>query len=356
MMATQTRIARWLRVLCTLALVLLAPLSAWAGTLQIKDSEGLLSPGDAAALRHEGNDYPFDVRVVTTAEHPDKADLDRYVHEQLAAPNMVVVGVDKAHRHTAVHFGTSTGVPAGEFRAVEQAGNGAFREGNWRAGITAILNQARAVARPSGSLEPSAGAGLAPASDRAASPARASASTAMWGLLVVLIVAGLIVFVGVTLSRRARSGMLGVQPPNGGYPPGAGLGGYPNGPYPPGGYPPAGYPPGYGYAPGGYAPGGGLGRNIAAAGVGGLVGYELGKLAGEHEGRRDFGHESSDMYGTSSGEDRTEQSPDAGGAAGGWDDGASQGADSDWGSDSSSDGGDWGGGDSGDSGGGGSDW
>ena len=117
------------------------------------------------------------------------------------------------------------------------------------------------------------------------------------------------------------------------------------------GYPPGAYPQG-GYPPAGYGQGGGIGRNIAAAGLGGLVGYELGKMAGEHDEHRGVEHESAGMFG---GGDTDERSPDAGGASGGWDDSGSSG-DSDWGGGDSG-GGDWGGGggDSGDSGGGG-DW
>jgi len=342
--------SRWLRfalLLGACAALLTGSAPAFAGTLQLKDSQGLLSPGDAAALHREGEALPFDARVVTTGDHPEKAELERYVHEQLTSPNMVVVGIDKAHRHTAVHFGTATGVPPSEYRAIEQAGNNAFRDGNWRIGISAILAQTRDVARASGAVTAATTREGGPVGARST----ASASTAMWGLLAVVVVAGLIVLVGVTLARRARAGMLGQSPggPNAPYPP-ATPGAF--APGTPGAYPPGAYPPGqgYGYGPGYGAPGGigsGMGRNIAAAGLGGLVGYELGKMAGDHGDRREVSQEGAFTGGGDSRND--DRDPDAGGASGGWDDTASSG-DSDWGG-SDDGGGDFGGGD-----GGGSDW
>src|SRR5438128_1266931 len=105
---------RWpsLRLLAlTLAALLMAAAApAWAGTLQIRDGANVLSEGDRSALRSEGAAYPFDVRVVTTSEHATAAELDRYVAAQVAKPDMVVVGVDPTHRHTAVHFGTDAHV------------------------------------------------------------------------------------------------------------------------------------------------------------------------------------------------------------------------------------------------------
>src|SRR4051812_7178636 len=101
---------RWpsLRLLAlTLAALLLAAAApAWAGTLQIRDTANVLSEADRSALRWEGAASPFDVRVLTPSDHATVAELDRYVAAQLAKPDMVVVGVDPTHRHTAVHFGT----------------------------------------------------------------------------------------------------------------------------------------------------------------------------------------------------------------------------------------------------------
>ena len=87
-----------------------------------------------------------------------------------------------------------------------------------------------------------------------------------------------------------------------------------------------------------------MGTNIASAALGGLAGYQLGKMAGEHH---EHGSHERDpnQAGVVGGDQRDNH--DAGGSTGGWDDDAGGG---DWG-DSGGGGGDWGGGD-----GGGSDW
>src|SRR2546427_1376465 len=105
MYQTRTRFLAWLAPLLLLATVFVAG-TARAGTVQIRDEESLLTPADRTALQAAGSNYPFDVRVLTTAAH--SGDLDRYVGEQVTSPNLVVVGVDKEHRRTSVHFGAET--------------------------------------------------------------------------------------------------------------------------------------------------------------------------------------------------------------------------------------------------------
>jgi hypothetical protein len=86
-----------------------------------------------------------------------------------------------------------------------------------------------------------------------------------------------------------------------------------------------------------------MGTNIASAALGGLAGYQLGKMAGEHH---EHGHDRDEnQAGVVGGNDR--ENHDAGGSTGSWDDDAGGG---DWGGGDDG-GGDWGGGD-----GGGSDW
>src|SRR5262249_23247360 len=106
--------------------------------------EGLLSSTDRSALESAVRDYPFDVRVVTTAAHV--SDFDRYVRsvgEQSNKPDLVVVGVDKEHRQTSVHFGKGSHIAPSEAPAIREAGNPGFRSGDFGAGIQAILAKAK---------------------------------------------------------------------------------------------------------------------------------------------------------------------------------------------------------------------
>jgi hypothetical protein len=309
----------FLAAVVTFSLMLLT-LPALAGRVQIRDPGGLFNPADISALHGQGGEYPFDVRVIASSEHDQKADFDRLVRAQVNAPNVVVIGIDPKHRFTSVHFGTGLGVPPSQFKAIEHAGSPHFKEGNWRSGVEAILKETRQASH-----------GPA-ASGEAARPRSTAGTTVFYGLIGLLVVGGVIALVASILSRRAREAQVG--PP--GYPPGQAPG-----PYPPGGGP---YPPGYG--PGPYGPGyggSGMGTNIASAALGGLAGYQLGKMAGEHH---EHGHDRENQAGVVGGNEP--ENHDGGGSTGSWDDDAGGG---NW-SGGDDGGGDWGGGGDG----GGSDW
>jgi uncharacterized membrane protein YgcG len=296
------------RLLAPLLIVVFALVSsvAFAGTLQIKDEEGLLSSADRSALESTVRDYPFDVRVLTTAAH--ESDFDRYVAAQAARPDMVVVGIDKEHRQTSVHFGNGAQIARSEFHAIRQAGSPGFKNGDFRAGIEAILSRAKDAYGTAPVTDPGA------ASNERGMQRAPTSSGFPFGWLVL----GGLVLVAFLAMRRAFANRAGYQQPP-----------YPQGPGYQQGYGPGGYGPGYG---GG---GSGLGAGIVGAGLGGLAGYELGKAMGEreHNDQREGG-----MLGGGS-DDGDRSNWDAGGDTGGWDDGGGGGGDFG--------GGDSGGGDSG---------
>jgi uncharacterized membrane protein YgcG len=262
---------------------------AFAGTLQIKDEESLLSSTDRSALESAVRDYPFDVRVLTTAAHA--SDFDRYVGEQLSKPDMVVVGVDKEHRQTSVHFGKGSHIARSEFHAIKEAGNPGFRSGDFGAGIQAILARAKDAY------------GTAPVTDpRAASNEVGTAQAPASGGFPFgwLMLGGLVLVAFIAMRRVFANRGGGDQQPFQGQGPG----------YP--GYGQQGYGPGYG--PG---RGSGLGAGIIGAGLGGLAGYELGKAMGEREQHE---REGGMLGGGSTGNDDNNGNWDAGGDTGGWDD------------------------------------
>ena len=291
---------------------LLLPASAFAGNLQVRDPGDVLPAQDEASLRADARAWPFDARVVVTTDMSSRADFDRYVGQQVGSANMVVVGVDPAHRHTSVHFGTGTRIARDRFGAIENAGDQWFRQGQWRTGVEAILSSANSAV--------GSGSPLAAGDERARGNEGAPAFP--WGLML-LGIGGVAVAVMVFRAARSRAQLGG-----GGYP---GVDPYRAQQYPPGYNPGPNYGPGYGPQPGI----GGLGAGILGAGVGGLAGYALGSAMAHREDER-YGGGDHNVGG--SGDNGTPDF-DAGGGSSDWGDGGG--------------GGDIGGGDSG---GGGGDW
>lgn len=253
---------------------------AYAGTLQVRDEAHVLSAGDVHKLQSAVSGTPFDERLVVTTEYPQSQDLGHFVGSLVTEPNMVVVGLDPEHRHVQVHFGNGSHIPRAAYPAIEAAGNDAFRHGDWAGGAAAIFRAASAAVAdvPGGR-----------SADDAARPS-------LFGpLLLLMIVAGAI---GIAVHFARKRAMYGSSYGGPGYGPG---------PYPPGGYPP-GYP--MGPPQGGMGP---VGGGLIGAGLGGLAGYELGKLEGEREG-----HDRGPGFG--GGGASAPEDYDAGGGGSSWDD------------------------------------
>ena len=281
-----------------LLLALAFPRRAFAGTLQIRDEAHVLAAGDIDRLRSQVASAPFDARLVFTSDYAEASDLSHFVGSLVDEPNMLAVGVDPRHRRVQVHFGRGSGIDRAEWPAIETAGNGDFREGEWARGAGAILRTAAqsvtggSPAQPQDTRAPSSGFG----------------SPLLWLLLIGGGVAALAWFARRQAGYRAMNG----PPYGGGYGPGPYGGGY-------GGSPPGGMGP--------------VGGGLIGAGLGGLAGYELGKLEGEREERGrermiddDRGGVSDDNY-------------DAGGGGSSWDDGGGDGGGSGWGDGGGGDGG-----------------
>jgi uncharacterized membrane protein YgcG len=251
---------------------------ASAGTLQVRDTEHVLSSSDASRLRSVVEAAPFDARLVVTSEYADAQELSRYVGSIVREPNLVAVGLDTVHRHVEVHFGEGDRIPRADWASIERAGNDAFKQANWEGGVAAIFQAAsHSALSATGQAAPASGAG--------------GYSLFGPGLLLLLLVGGLgLAFV---FARRRAMGGAGY-----GAPP------YSND------YNRPGYGPGYGP---GYPPQGGMGPvggGLIGAGLGGLAGYEIGKYEGEREERNREGQSREDDRGNF----------DAGGGGSSWDD------------------------------------
>jgi hypothetical protein len=291
---------------------------ASAGTLTMRDEAQVFSASDTAHLRGIVAQAPFDARLVTTNSYPDQAGFSRFVGTLVSEPNMVVVGIDPQHHHVQVHFGVGSHIAEANWPAIERAGNDAFKRSGWEEGGADIFRAATSAvgtgaATPVASPQTSGGGG----------------SFLVVGLIVMLIVGIVIAAILFAVFRR-RS-------------PGYGSVGYGGGaPFPGGGYPGGGGP--Y-YGPGGTRGAmGPLGGGLIGAGLGGVAGYELGKMEGEREQR---GFDQGGYGPGGGGSSAPDNGPlDAGGGGSSWDDSGSSGGG----------GSDFGGGGGGDSGGGGSDF
>ncbi|MGA2450331.1 MAG: hypothetical protein ABTD50_16785 [Polyangiaceae bacterium] len=273
----------WVRLSVFVAFVLAIVMvgrSAVAGTLEIRDERHVLSAVDIAHLRTVVQAAPFDARLAVTTSFADSRELSRYVGSLLNTGNMIAVGLDPEHHHVQVHFGTASGIPQTAWSDIERAGNDAFRRSDWAGGIETIVRSATASAHPS------AGGPV---------PARSIVSP-VFGLLVGAAVIGLLVY----FARRSRSygNYAATSDPNYGY-----------GARPPWGGPGAPYGP----PQGGMGP---IGGGLIGAGLGGLAGYELGKMEGEREQ-----HAVDDGSRGRAFEEPRDDGFDAGGGGSSWDDG-----------------------------------
>jgi hypothetical protein len=280
---------------------LVFPHRAFAGTLQIRDEAHVLAPGDADRLRSQVASAPFDARLVFTTDYAEATDLSRFVGSLVDEPNMVVVGVDPRHRHVQVHFGIGSGIARTERSAIETSGTGDFRNGDWAGGAGAIFRTAAQSVT-----------GGSPAGAQATrAPSSGFGSPLVW----LLLIGGGVAAIAWFARRQAMGGS-----PYGGYGAGPYAGGYGQGPY--GG--------GYGPPAGGMGP---VGGGIIGAGLGGLAGYELGKLEGEREGRDRERIIEDDRGGV------PDNNYDDGGGGSSWDDGGGDGGGSGWGDGGGGDGG-----------------
>ncbi len=316
--ATATATATAFAVVVALVVACGFPGLAWAGTLQVRDSAAILSTHDRQKIEGAVSRYPFDVRVVTSSTASDKASFARYVRAQVNEADEVVVGLDPTHRFTEVNFGTGSHVAMSERPAIERAGNAAFRDGRWGDGVVAILDQASAATTGGSTSGSSSGSSVG--------------GFALGGglfLLFVIAVPVLIIIAIVAFIGRARRA---ISPGYGG--PGYGGPGYGGPGYGGGGPGYYGGGPGFGPQGGGIGP---VGGGLIGAGLGGVAGYELGKMEGERERREEGYGGGGSNYESTTGSGGDGSFDDGGGGGSSWDDG-----------------GGGGGGDSG--GGGGSDW
>jgi hypothetical protein len=302
------------------ALLLAGPASA--STVDIVDEAHVL---DATAVQNEAATLPVPITIwTTTQDAANKSTFDNDVRAKVTSAFPVVLGINTQAKHETLQIGRQAGLSQSAAISAEQSANSAFdstmrSQNNYTAAVQAALTNLNGSLRARGGTRN----GAAPSN---------SGSNSSVGTFIVFGVIVIVVILAVALIRRLFRPTRRVGPRVMGGPP---MGGFNQGYGPPPGYGP-GYGPGYrqGMSPGAAA-------GLGAVG-GGLVGYELGKMAGENEQFRQ--DEMREGYG---GYDN--QNYGGGGDQGNW----VVGQDSDFGGGGDTGGG-FGGGDSG--GGGGGDW
>lgn len=175
-------------------LVLLCLLSAGtlvAGTVQIRDEEGVLSEADKQTLDRAGQSVPFDTFFVTTHVR----DLDTFVVQQISEPNQVAIGLDTVHRKVRIKIGRGLIAGPGVLDASARRGNGAMKQGRWGDGLAVILQAVGEAVTPPP---------IAVAAERVATVAQTQSPSGLPWWLVLLGAAGIGGIVWLVL-RRSRA-------------------------------------------------------------------------------------------------------------------------------------------------------
>lgn len=320
-----------LATVCAFFLLLVMTTAAFANTVNINDRAGVL---DQSRVRSAASSlsYPVDIYTINNFSGSTSS-FDQTAKGSVNSSNKIVIAIDTVHKHLTIVGGSSVSLTNNQYADARNAFANSFRsDSNYTSATVAALQ----------SLQGASSGG-------ALSVPGVNGGGFSWGSTLccvgLLVVAAFVLF-GVL--RRRRGGGGGLFGGGGG---GGLFGRRPNyGPnYNQGGYP-QNYGPNY---PGGYNQNQGM-NPLAAGGLGaaagGLVGYELGKQAGEHDERGDQGNFGSDQGGFGGG---------ASGDFGGGDNNGGGGASGDFGGGDNSGGGfgggggDFGGGGGGDFGGGG---
>lgn len=287
------------------AMVFAAAPMVHAGALDVRDDAQLLAPTDIDSLRATAAQYPFSVRIFTTNAFSTREDLDRFAGSQVSAPSMVVLAVAPNSHWTSVHFGVATRIAPSQWRTIENAGDGYFRQRQWSGGMQGILATANASVGTGPAMLPrSNGYAYPNAYPQGVIREREEKGFFASGTFLLLVPAffiGAIVIAAVMARRRQNAGY-----PNGQYP-----GGYrdPNAPYGGGPY--------YNNQGSGISP---LGAGIAGAAVGGLAGYAIGRATADNDSS-DYSSSYSGSSDSSSYSSDSGGSYDAGGSTSGWDSG-----------------------------------
>lgn len=261
-----------------LLLLFMTTTVTFAGTVNISDQAKVLN---TSQVQNAASNLSYPVTIYTTnAFNGTTQAFDQQTASKVTQPNLIVIAIDTVHRHLAIRGGTSVPLQQNQYDDAKNAFINSFNSGGGYTNSTiATLQslQSSLASAGSGSGAGNGNGGYAPSNAGNGLGWLAFSPLLCLGLLIVL---GIAFFAFIrNRARRFTRGPLGPVSPYNQYnqPP---YGPYNQGPY---------YGPGYpgSYNQGGIGPWGAGGLGAAA---GGLVGYELGKEAGERDARDDQGY------------------------------------------------------------------
>lgn len=226
-------------------LCLLFAISACGGSnpVHIYDNAHVLN---VSSVRDAASNLPYPFDVYTTGTFTgDRNAFDQTTIRKLGGdPERIVMAIDTTHRHLYIARGGHVPLSGSEIGSTVSAFAAHFGSGDYTGATLAAID----------TMQRSLGTG--------------SAGNPVAGALPALLCIGLLLLLllgGFGMARRRRFGAMGPAPYQ---------------------------PPVYPYPPGGYAPPRGEMNPWAAGGLGaaagGLIGYEMGKEAGEQEALRNY--------------------------------------------------------------------
>ncbi|MBX5448508.1 hypothetical protein [Thermogemmatispora sp.] len=269
----------WLRPLLALLLtgllLLLTGTTVLAESVTISDGAGVL---DKARVQSEGAKLPYPLAIYTTNSFSgSQADFEARTQSHVTNSRLIVIAIDTVHHWMYIKSGSQVPLSHSAAEDAYNAFKDNYNNGDYTGATLAAIRSLESSLAAARSNE-----GGSPASSGTGGFLSGGLGTLCCIGLLVLIIGGIVFAVvrrrsgqgwGWGWNRPAPSEPYEV-PPAGSYP------GYPyQGPYQ-GGYPPNYYPPNQGGGMNPWAAGG-----LGALG-GGLIGYELGKMAGEEEARQ----------------------------------------------------------------------
>ena len=271
MRTLHSKLAYLLALPIALLLLFVVTTGVFANTVHISDQANVLNTSQVQSAASNLN-YPVNIYTTNTFNGTETA-FDQRADAKITSKNLIVVAIDTVHRYLRIAGGSNVPLRTYQYDDAISAFKTNFNTG---AGYTSATIAALQ------SLENSL------ASSNGKTPTNTNASLGWlpyvpFCCIGLFVLAGLVLF-GIVRSRRRRfmqGSVAPMQPVNPPYnqPPYPPYGPYNQGPY---------YGPGYpgGYNQGGIGPWGAGGLGAAA---GGLVGYELGKEAGERDAHDDQG-------------------------------------------------------------------
>lgn len=243
---------RWLRsglfaTVVALSLLLTLVTSALANTVRIDDRSNVL---DQSRVRNAASGLSYDIDIYTIPNYGSQQQLDQQAYNSVRSTKSLVMAIDTVQRHFTIQRGRDVPLSDNQKNDVFQSFKNGYGNGDYTAGVVSALNTLK------GDLN---GGGFSG-----------------WGIIGIVAVVIILLLVFAAFRRR-RAGYVAAPVSNAPV--------YNPNPY--------NQPYNQGYPQQGYNQGGGMNPWAAGglgAAAGGLVGYELGRNAGEREAREEDGY------------------------------------------------------------------